>query len=92
MPERLPFNVTQEQQDIPGLCIHGFDLPGSSELAAGTKIYSGGIEAIVEAVLDGSRKPLDFRWFVGRRYTYYVFNFSVACGRHAPLLGVAALN
>ena len=40
---------------------------GAVELAPGTKIFTGGIEAVVDAVLDGTRSPLDFRWFVGRR-------------------------
>ena len=31
------------------------------------RIFSGGFEAIVDAVIDGSRSPLDFRFFVGRR-------------------------
>jgi len=56
-----------EKQEVPGLCVHGFDLPGAAELAPGTRIFLGGIEAVVDAVLDGSRSPLDFRWFVGRR-------------------------
>lgn len=56
-----------ERQEERGLVIHGFDLPGATELAPGTKIFTGGVEAIVSAVLDGTRSPLDFRWFIGRR-------------------------
>lgn len=56
-----------DQQDASGLVIHGFDLPGAAEVSPGTRIFSGGIEAAVDAVLDGTRSPLDFRFFVGRR-------------------------
>ena len=55
-------------QDGPALLIHGIpDLPGAHELAPGTQIYRGGWEAAVEGVLRGDYKPLDFRFFLGRR-------------------------
>ena len=56
-----------EKQESPGVILHGWDLPGASELAPGTQIYTGGVEAIVDSVLEGTRRPLDFRFFVGRR-------------------------
>ena len=77
-----------ESQDALGIVIHGFDLPGASELAPGTKIYTGGVEAIVDAVLDGSRSPLDFRWFVGRRRDVSTIDGAwgpVACARPVAL-------
>ena len=77
-----------EKQDAPGLLIHGFALDGATELAPGTGIYVGGIEAAVEAVLAGTRKPLDFRWFVGRRLAVSSAGgawCSVACARPVAL-------
>ena len=56
-----------DAQDEPGLCVHGLDLPGAEELAPGTRIFLGGVEAVVDAVLQGTMRPLDVRWFVGRR-------------------------
>jgi len=56
-----------DEQDAPGMLIHGFELEGATELAAGTRIFTGGFEAAVAAVQDGTRRPLDFRFFVGRR-------------------------
>eukprot|EP00439_Symbiodinium_sp_Y106_P030077 s3159_g3.t1 len=55
-----------EMQSGPGLLIHGFELEGSSELAPGTRIYQGGVEAAIDGILAGRYSPLDFRWFVGR--------------------------
>ena len=49
------------------MLVHGFDLDGATELAGGTRIFVGGVEAAVDAVRAGARSPLDFRWFVGRR-------------------------
>eukprot|EP00980_Cylindrotheca_fusiformis_P028177 scaffold22585_cov149-Cylindrotheca_fusiformis.AAC.7 len=55
-------------QAEPALVIHGIEgLEGSAELAPGTGIYMGGLEAAVEGVLDGTYKPLDFRFFLGRK-------------------------
>ncbi len=56
-----------DDQGLPGLAVHGFDLPGAREVAPGTGIFTGGYEAIVEGVLAKKFKPLDFRFFIGRR-------------------------
>ena len=55
-----------DAQGAPALVVHGFDLPGASELSPGTRIYTGGVEAAVDGVLDGTYSPLDFRWFIGK--------------------------
>jgi len=55
-------------QEGPALLIHGIsNLEGATELAPGTSIYQGGWEAAVEGVLNGTYKPLDFRFFMGRQ-------------------------
>jgi len=69
-----------DAQGAAGLCVHGFDLPGASEVAPGTRIYVGGVNAIVDAVLEGRMSPLDVRWFVGRR-----LSVSTADGKWAPI-------
>lgn len=56
-----------DSQESAGMCIHGFDLAGAEELAPGTRIFVGGVEAAVDAVLAGTRRPLDFRFFIGQR-------------------------
>jgi hypothetical protein len=57
-----------EEQGAPGMLVHGCsDLLGAVELSPGTRIYTGGITAAVDAVLEGRRSPLDFRWFIGKR-------------------------
>ena len=46
--------------------IHGISgLEGAEEIAPGTGIYMGGLDAAIDGVLDGRYKPLDFRFFVG---------------------------
>lgn len=56
-----------EKQGLGGLLVHGFeDLPGAEEISPGTRIYTGGVRAAIDGVLNGKFKPLDFRWFVGR--------------------------
>ena len=32
-----------DQQQAPGLLIHGFPLPGAVEISPGTRIYTGGV-------------------------------------------------
>lgn len=54
-------------QDQPALVVHGIaNLEGATELAPGTGIYLGGLEAAVDGVLEGAYQPLDFRFFLGR--------------------------
>jgi hypothetical protein len=55
-------------QAEPALVVHGIaNLDGATELAPGTGIYLGGLEAAVDGVLEGKYKPLDFRFFLGRK-------------------------
>jgi len=57
-----------DSQMEPALMVHGIaDLKGASEIAPGTGIFLGGIEAAVEGVLNGSLQQLDFRFFLGRK-------------------------
>lgn len=52
----------------PAVMVHGIsDLPGAMELAPGTGIYRGGIEAAVEGIMSNKYNPLDFRFFYGRK-------------------------
>lgn len=53
-------------REEPARLVHGFEgLPGASELAPGTKVFVGGVDAAIEGVIEGTYKPLDFRWFIG---------------------------
>jgi len=54
------------EQEGAGILVHGFDLPGASEIAPGVGIFVGGARAAIQGVLNGTFSPLDFRWFVGR--------------------------
>ncbi|KAL1525818.1 hypothetical protein AB1Y20_020657 [Prymnesium parvum] len=53
-------------QAAPALLVHGHDLPGSTELAPGSRLFTGGVAAAIDGVLAGEYSPLDFRWFIGR--------------------------
>lgn len=77
-----------DEQGGVGRCIHGFELDGATELCPGTRIFTGGMEAIVESVESGERSPLDFRFFVGVRKDICTDNGSwhpVACARPVAL-------
>jgi len=77
-----------DAQEQPGALVHGFELPGATEVAPGTRIYTGGVEAAVEGVLAGTYRPLDFRWFVGRRKSVSTSGGAwcpVACSRPLAL-------
>ena len=55
------------EQGAGGTLIHGIEgLPDAMEVAPGTRIFEGGVEAVVDGVLGGTIAPLDVRWFVGR--------------------------
>jgi len=57
-----------EKQSDPALLIHGIaGLDGAEELSPGTGIFKGGLQAAVDGVINGLYKPLDFRFFVGRK-------------------------
>ena len=56
------------KQNEPAVLIHGIpNLDGAREIAPGTGIYQGGLEAAVDGILNGSYRALDFRFFVGRQ-------------------------
>jgi len=56
-----------EETEEPALLVHGFgELLGAVELAPGTRIFTGGVSAAIDGVLEGRYSPLDFRWFIGR--------------------------
>eukprot|EP00913_Durusdinium_trenchii_P003209 g2967.t1 len=77
------------QLNRKGLLVHGFsDLEGAEEIAPGTRIFQGGEEAAIEAILAGRYSPLDFRWFIGRHQKLNTREFgwvSVACARPVAL-------
>lgn len=51
----------------PAVMIHGYgEIDGAQEIAPGTKVYKGGIDAAMEGILAGKYNPLDFRFFIGR--------------------------
>jgi Uncharacterized ACR, COG1678. len=52
--------------DDKAVLLHGIsDLEGAEEIAPGTRIYRGGLDAAIAGVLQGKYKPLDFRFVVG---------------------------
>ncbi|CAJ1347898.1 unnamed protein product [Effrenium voratum] len=73
----------------PGVLVHGFsDIEGAEEIAPGTRIYRGGVEAAIEGIIDGRYAPLDFRWFIGRHEnltTQRAAWIPVACARPVAL-------
>mmetsp|Transcript_27429 Transcript_27429/g.69786 ORF Transcript_27429/g.69786 Transcript_27429/m.69786 type:complete len:160 (+) Transcript_27429:77-556(+) len=69
-----------DDQGSGGRCVHGMEVPGAVEVAKGTRIFTGGVEAIVDAVLEGRMQALDVRWFVGRRT-----DVSTADGKWCPV-------
>lgn len=76
-----------DEQDKPATIIHGFGgIPGAVEIAPGTKIYQGGLQAAVVGVLDGTYKPLDFRFFVGKHlYTNSMLDVESMVGKVQPV-------
>ena len=55
-----------DKMQEPAVMIHGFgDLEGAQEIAPGTKVYRGGVDAAIDGVVSGKYNPLDFRFFVG---------------------------
>ena len=56
-----------ENQGEPAEIIHGIPhLEGCREIAPGIGIYRGGIEAAIQGVMNGTYKPEEFRFFVGK--------------------------
>jgi len=82
-----------DDQDKPAILIHGFpELDGAKELAPGTNIYRGGLNAAVEGVLNGNYKPLDFRFFVGRHgYDQNKLELDAMIGKIQPVACARAL-
>ena len=85
-PEAAVYMGGPDEQATGGLCVHGAALPGAVEVAPGTRIYTGGVPAIVDAVLDGKLAPLDVRWFIGCRRS-----LSTADGKWVPVACARAL-
>jgi len=55
------------EQESGGLLVHGDgSLEGAVEVSPGTRIFTGGERAAIEAVAAGRASPLAFRWFLGR--------------------------
>mmetsp|Transcript_1698 Transcript_1698/g.2238 ORF Transcript_1698/g.2238 Transcript_1698/m.2238 type:complete len:487 (-) Transcript_1698:689-2149(-) len=73
--------------DEPAVIMHGFvELEGAEEIAPGTKIYRGGIDAAIDGVIKGKYDPLDFRFFVGcHDYKDGALDLSVHTNKFQPL-------
>lgn len=77
-----------DDQDQAAEIIHGIaNLPGAREIAQGTGIYVGGdLYAIMNGVLQGTFKPMDFRFFVGRRtYDESTLDVNILLGKYQPV-------
>jgi len=77
---------SQGQQEA-AIMLHGIsDLPGAVEISPNTGIYRGGLPAAIEGVLEGTYKPLDFRFFVGRHdYDESTLDVQVLLGKYQPI-------
>ena len=73
--------------DRPATMIHGIrDLRGAVEISPGTGIYMGGLEAAMDGVLSGKYRPLDFRFFLGRKtYVGGRLDEAVRSGKYQPV-------
>ena len=76
-----------DRQDEPALLLHGFaDVEGAKEIGSGTGLYCGGLPAVVEGVLRGKYRALDFKFFVGRHeYPDSSLDVSVLLGKYQPV-------
>mmetsp|Transcript_627 Transcript_627/g.1010 ORF Transcript_627/g.1010 Transcript_627/m.1010 type:complete len:472 (+) Transcript_627:42-1457(+) len=76
-----------DKMDEPATLIHGFeDLEGAEEIAPGTKIYKGGINAAIDGIMSGKYNPLDFRFFVGRHeYKDGELDIAVHASKYQPI-------
>jgi putative transcriptional regulator len=76
-----------DEQYQPAAVIHGFkELPGAREVSPGSNIYMGGMEAVVQGVIDGKYKPLDFRFFIGRhRLNDNLLELECLLGKYQPV-------
>jgi Uncharacterized ACR, COG1678 len=78
-----------DEQEEPATVIHGIaGLEGAVEIAPGTGIYCGGLDAAIVGVLEGKYKPLDFRFFIGKNL-YEDFTLVYACVSAEAVLAVA---
>ena len=76
-----------DNQDKPAVVIHGISgLEGATEIAPGTGIYTGGLEAAIDGVLDGRYNPLDFRFFIGcNRYQKGALDAAILSNKYQPI-------
>jgi len=84
-----------DEMDQKAVLLHGIaDLDGAEEIAPGTGIFRGGLNAAIEGVLEGKYNSLDFRFMVGchrykggqlEREIYDCKHQSVACARALAL-------
>lgn len=76
-----------DNQGDKATLIHGIkDLPGAKEISPGTNIYSGGLEAAIDGVLEGKYDPLEFRFFVGcHEYEESTLDVKVHLGKYQPI-------
>jgi hypothetical protein len=79
--------------DQKAVLLHGIpDLHGAEEIAPGTRIFRGGLDAAVEGVLEGKYKPLDFRFMVGcHRYKNGELDRELYDCKHQPVACARAL-
>ena len=71
----------------PAMIIHGIaGLAGAEEIAPGTEIYKGGLEAAIQGIKLGKYSPLEFRFFVGKYvYSENELDTRVDIGQYQPL-------
>jgi hypothetical protein len=76
-----------DEQEEPATLIHGIaDLEGALEIAPGTGIYCGGLDAAIDGVLQGRYRPLDFRFFIGKHlYEDFALDLAVLQGKQQPV-------
>jgi len=83
-----------DNQDKQAVVIHGISgLEGATEIAPGTGIYMGGLEAAIDGVLDGRYKPLDFRFFIGcNRYQKGALDVAILSNKYQPIACARSLS
>jgi hypothetical protein len=76
-----------DNQDAPATLVHGFkELPGAVEVSPGANIYTGGMDAAIQGVIDGKYKALDFRFFVGKHsFDDNVLELECILGKYQPI-------
>ena len=76
-----------DNQHQRGIILHGIPgLEGAKEIAPGTNVYQGGLEAAIQGVLDGKYNTDDFRFFVGKNvYEKSTLDVAVILGKYQPM-------